>query len=181
MIQEAVKTMLRLFCGEFGQGLTHNRLAIVQFSSDATALYTFQDDQSPSALALAVDRMYPMYGYTCTEKALDLARRLFDNNSGERLREHVQRDTLILTDGHSNCQENLVQALTQDLRNVSNIFALGIGLYDDEGEEKEKEEDLLKARQEIQDMVSKQDPRRIFSLADFQDFGQMTRTVDGLR
>ena len=75
-------------------------------------------------------------------------------------------DTLLVTDGHSNCGEITVQEGAQLLQNVSNVFALGIGLAND-----------TEARWELNSVVSDSDPRHIFSLERFQDFKDMLFSI----
>ena len=75
--------MIDLFCGGFGNQPSNNRLALMEFSRDATGLHAFNRDQSPSTLKMVVDSLFPMYGYTCTEKAFSLAEVLFQKNYGK--------------------------------------------------------------------------------------------------
>ena len=75
--------MIDLFCGGFGNKPSNNRLALMEFSRDATGLHAFNRDQSPSTLKMVVDSLFPMYGYTCTEKAFALAEVLFQKDYGK--------------------------------------------------------------------------------------------------
>lgn len=75
-------------------------------------------------------------------------------------------DTLLVSDGHSNCGELTVQEGGQLLNTVSNVFALGVGLAND-----------TQARMEVNSVVSNKDPRHIFSIERFQDFKDMVQSI----
>lgn len=81
-------------------------------------------------------------------------------------RDYSQHDTLLITDGHSNCNED-VRAASLNLQTRSNVFAMAIGVGSD-----------MDARHEIQTIVSSQDPRHLFSLANFQDFEDMVKLIN---
>ena len=81
-------------------------------------------------------------------------------------RPHVIHDTLLVTDGHSNCGEISIQQGARLLQGVSHVFALGVGLAND-----------TEARWELNSVVSDSDPRHIFSLARFQDFKDMLESI----
>lgn len=56
------------------------------------------------------------------------------------------------------------------LHNVSNVFALGVGVANDTA-----------ARWELNSVVSNRDPRHIFSLLRFQDFKDMLQSIQHRR
>lgn len=84
MIKNATKLLVQLFCDGFGNEATDNRLALIQFSSDAVAsYYSFKDNQTNEVLEESIDKLFPMFGYTCTEKALGLATKAFLPDNGK--------------------------------------------------------------------------------------------------
>ena len=80
-------------------------------------------------------------------------------------RDNVAHDTLLITDGHSNCNGD-VRAASLSLQKYSNVYALGINVAQDSH-----------AQREIESLVSNEDPRHLFSLANFQDFESMVRSI----
>ena len=76
-IKKGIKMMIDLFCGGFGDQPNNNRLALLEFSFDAYGLHAFSRDQRPSTLKAVVDKLFPMFGYTCTEKSFALAEIIF--------------------------------------------------------------------------------------------------------
>ena len=80
-------------------------------------------------------------------------------------RDNVAHDTLLITDGHSNCNGD-VRGAALSLQKYSNVFALGINVAEDSH-----------AQREIESLVSNEDPRHLFSLANFQDFESMVKTI----
>ena len=80
-------------------------------------------------------------------------------------RDFTVHDTLIITDGRSNCGADIL-ASSQTLQQRSNVYALAIGLSSDPG-----------ATTEITSLVSNRDPRHLFSLANFMDFQDMVQKV----
>ena len=85
--------------------------------------------------------------------------------------EKERRDTLILTDGQSNCNGKLANA-AMTLQQNSNVYALAIGLASD-----------TYAKAEISSLVSTSEPNdhRIFSLSNFEDFKEMTGKLESLK
>nr|KAG5706666.1 hypothetical protein BaRGS_005736 [Batillaria attramentaria] len=163
LIRDGVSVMVDLFCGGFGTGPTNNRLAIIMFASEIKIIHSFNDDQS--ILADVIANMTQPNGNTCTGDALKLAHDvIFTPEHGAR--PEVVHDTLLLTDGHSNCGEVTVQEGAQLLHSVSNVFALGVGIAND-----------TEARWELNSVVSNNEPRHIFSLERFQDFKDMMDSI----
>ena len=85
LIKEGIKLMIGLFCGGFGDHPSNNRLALIEFSREATGLYAFNRDQRLSTLRTVIDSLFPMYGYTCTERAFALGEVLFGKLYGKFL------------------------------------------------------------------------------------------------
>ncbi|KAK7108129.1 hypothetical protein V1264_015921 [Littorina saxatilis] len=164
-IKGGLKQMVDLFCGGFGENTTNHRMAIAQFSSDAVGSYSFKAKQSKQDLYDAIDALYPMFAYTCTAEALTFARTVFDENNGGRFDSPSRSDTLLITDGQSNCDGNVTEAARQ-LQEVSTVWALGINVQDNPG-----------AKAEIQSIVSRNDPYHIFSLGRFADFETMIENI----
>nr|KAG5710985.1 hypothetical protein BaRGS_013719 [Batillaria attramentaria] len=163
VMKAGVKLLIDSLCGGFGMSDTNNRLSIIQFSTDRVGVHAFNHDQDPEELKRVVDSLEPLYGFTCTGWALDLAYTAFSAKYGAR--DFAEHDTLLITDGQSNCGEDLVWE-SNELQQRSNVYALGIGIGNDPD-----------AASEIQSIVSNQDPRHLFSLANFQDFEVMVRNV----
>lgn len=165
LIRQGVAVMIDLFCGGFGMEPSNNRLAVIMFASDIKIIHRFSDDQAPNTLRDVIASMTQPNGNTCTGDALKLAHDvIFTAENGSR--PDVVHDTLLLTDGHSNCGEVTVQEGAQLLRSVSNIFALGVGIAND-----------TEARWELNSVVSNNEPRHIFSLERYEDFKDMTRSI----
>ena len=82
-MKTGVKLLIDTLCGGFGSSPSQNRLSIVQFSTSTMATVVFSGDQNLDSLKAAVDRLRPMYGYTCTGDALGLAYLVFDQKYGE--------------------------------------------------------------------------------------------------
>ena len=78
-----VKLLIDALCGGFGPAPIQHRLSIVQFSTLTRTVHSFQDDQDPATLKAVVDSTRPMYGYTCTGDALQLAFEEFDASKGK--------------------------------------------------------------------------------------------------
>ncbi|KAK7108131.1 hypothetical protein V1264_015922 [Littorina saxatilis] len=170
MIKNATKLLVQLFCDGFGNEATDNRLALIQFSSDAVAsYYSFKDNQTNEVLEESIDKLFPMFGYTCTEKALGLATKAFLPDNGGRFNSTMRSDTLIITDGQFNCGGDVKEASLK-LQEVSRVWALGIGVSDDPV-----------AKTKIQSIVSDEDPRYFFSLEQFRDFENMLETIQERR
>ncbi|KAK7094910.1 sarcoplasmic reticulum histidine-rich calcium-binding protein-like isoform X2 [Littorina saxatilis] len=166
LMREGVDVMVSLFCGGFGSNANNNRLAILVFASEIQVVHRFSDDQSQETLRQVIANMSQPNGNTCTGDALKLAREvLFGQDRGSR--PGVAHDTLIVTDGHSNCGDVTIQEGAQLLQNVSNVFALGVGIAND-----------TEARWELNSVVSNSNPRHIFSLARFQDFKDMLESIE---
>lgn len=81
------------------------------------------------------------------------------------MRDFTVKDTLIVTDGQSNCGIDIRRAASE-LQHASNVFALGVGIAG-----------KVKARDEVKSVVSMQDPHHIFSLAKFADFKAMVENL----
>nr|KAG5710986.1 hypothetical protein BaRGS_013720 [Batillaria attramentaria] len=162
-MKDGVKLLIDSLCGGFGMSDTNNRLSIIQFSTDSRGVYTFNHDQDAETLKNVVDLLHPMNGYTCTGTALELGHLAYDPRYGAR--DFAIHDTLIITDGQSNCGPDLLQS-SLFLQQRSNVYALAIGLGNN-----------ADAAVEIQSVVSNQDPRHLFSLANFKDFQSMAEQV----
>ena len=80
-------------------------------------------------------------------------------------RSYSTHDTLVITDGQSNCGADILTS-SQTLQRRSNVYALAIGLSSDQD-----------AASEITSLVSDRNPRHLFSLANFRDFQSMVQTV----
>nr|KAG5710987.1 hypothetical protein BaRGS_013721 [Batillaria attramentaria] len=162
-MKDGVKLLIDSLCGGFGMSDTNNRLSIIQFSTDSRGVYTFNHDQDAETLKNVVDLLHPMNGYTCTGTALELGHLAYDPRYGAR--DFAIHDTLIITDGQSNCGPDLLQS-SLFLQQRSNVYALAIGLGNN-----------ADAAVEIQSVVSNQDPRHLFSLANFMDFQSMAEQL----
>ena len=90
-----VQLLIDALCGGFGPAPNQHRLAIVQFSTFVRTVHTFGDDQDPQTLKAVLNKTTPMYGYTCTGDALQLA---FDHFSASRGNySHADANTFILS------------------------------------------------------------------------------------
>ncbi|KAK7108127.1 uncharacterized protein [Littorina saxatilis] len=162
-LKDGVKVLIDSLCGGFGPASNQHRLGVVQFSTFTRPVHSFADAQDPASLKDVVDNTRPMYGYTCTGDALGQAFDEFDASRGAR--DYTVHDTLIITDGKSNCGADLLMS-SQTLQQRSNVYALAIGLSSDQA-----------ARNEITSVVSDNDPGHLFSLANFLDFQDMVHRV----
>nr|KAG5710984.1 hypothetical protein BaRGS_013718 [Batillaria attramentaria] len=157
----ALTQIIDMFCGGFGGDSSSNRMGVVKFAYMASGLIQLGDDQSPDLLKEIVGDVRSTYINTCTGKALQMAYTMFDQQFGARPESSATHDTLLITDGKSDCQEDLL-ALSQRLQTRSNISAIAVGLGNE-----------MEARAELQTVVSNQNPRRIFPLADYMDLEAM--------
>lgn len=162
VMKQGINSMIDLFCGGFGNNATsHNRLAILQFSTSSYVHHYFSDPQTPQALKDAVDRMDDFGGRTCTGDALLAAyHEVWLTSRGARA--NVPNDTLVITDGHANCGADLVQATGKLQERSKSIYALGIGIAND-----------VVAKAQVKSLVTNSDDHHIFSLARYINFKEM--------
>lgn len=176
-IKNALKTMLGLFCSDFGNQPSDNHLSVIQFSGVATGIYLFQDHQSLAMLTRMLDFIYNMGGRRCLPKAMEQAVAHFSPAFGAR--DNVTHHTLLITKGRSNCAyadhdghdvngHDIIQA-AKSLQQVSEVYVLGIGVSEDPA-----------AQQELQSLVTQEDLRRVFALSSLVDLEAMMSLVDKL-
>lgn len=176
-IKNALKTMLGLFCSDFGNQPSDNHLSVIQFSGVATGIYLFQDHQSLAMLTRMLDFIYNMGGRRCLPKAMEQAVAHFSPAFGAR--DNVTHHTLLITKGKSNCAyadhdghdvngHDIIQA-AKSLQQVSEVYVLGIGVSEDPA-----------AQQELQSLVTQEDLRRVFALSSLVDLEAMMSLVDKL-
>ncbi|KAK7105861.1 collagen alpha-1(XXI) chain-like isoform X1 [Littorina saxatilis] len=168
-IKNGLKSMLDLFCEGFGNNPTDNRLALMQFSSDPVLTHKLGSSQTIADLKAAVNRLYPMFGYTCTAKALAFARDAFRSENGGRFNSTTTSHTLLITDGMSNCGGDVRHA-SQQLQEVSTVWAVGINATENS-----------EALTGLTSIVTTEDPRYLFTLDTFLDFENVMEAIKDKR
>ncbi|ESO96193.1 hypothetical protein LOTGIDRAFT_160181 [Lottia gigantea] len=164
-MKDGLKVMIDLFCGGFGYAEANNRLAIIQFATNVTIIHKFSDSQDPTSLKQKVTDLRHYAGNTCTGNATKVAAdEVFVPENG--MRDYTVKDTLLVTDGQSNCGLDLRYTVARWLQPKTNVWALGIGL-----------KSSLSARREVESVVTGKDDKHIFSLEKFGDFKQMIENV----
>ncbi|XP_055958033.1 collagen alpha-1(XII) chain [Patella vulgata] len=165
LMKDGLEIMIDLFCGGFGPDKSNNRMAIIQFATNVTIIHEFGDDQDPETLKEKVRKLRHYAGNTCTGDAMDVASRdIFNSVNG--MRDYTVKDTLLVTDGQSNCGVDLHYTVSTFLQKKSKVWALGVGLATSPA-----------AKKEVESVVTDRNAKHIFSLAQFTDFKAMIDNI----
>lgn len=163
---DALADLIGEICGGVNGQINSNRVSVVTFDQRVVLNFDFNDHLSLASVQKAVRRVTPLRGATCTGSAIKYVYEFILGNltSGIRPYGRSDKDVLILTDGLSNCGEE-VEKWAPLLKLRANVFSLLIGSYTQAG--------IL----QIESMVSDPVPTHLFSLQNYNQFEELVSRI----
>ncbi|XP_053383500.1 integrin alpha-X-like [Mercenaria mercenaria] len=138
----------------------YNHAALLDFSNSVMEVFDFNRYHGIAALKRALLSVPQIAGRTCTTKALDAASQMLATWKGMRSDSLVDKEVLILTDGHSNCGGDVLASALK-LRGKAKVFSLLIGSFSQSG------------LNEILNYVTTPAPNHLFAIKTHQGLDQL--------